>query len=127
MVTTANPPDNFPARELNDIDVSDPAIYQADAWREVFARLRREAPVNYCANSPNGPYWCLSGYDEIMQVELDHGTYSSASVMGGIRIDDQPPGEELPNFIRMDPPRHTAQRKTVAPSWRRLICAIWKI
>src|SRR6185437_14594365 len=24
-------------------------------------------------------------------------------------------GHELPNFIRMDPPRHTAQRKTVAP------------
>ncbi len=115
MVTTNNLRDKIPARDLNDIDVSDPAIYQADAWREVFARLRREAPVNYCAESPHGPYWCLSGYDEIMQVELDHGTYSSASDMGGIRIDDQPAGEELPNFIRMDPPRHTAQRKTVAP------------
>lgn len=35
--------------------------------------------------------------------------------MGGIQIVDQPAGQELPNFIRMDPPRHTAQRKTVAP------------
>ena len=35
--------------------------------------------------------------------------------MGGIQIADQPKGQELPNFIRMDPPRHTAQRKTVAP------------
>ncbi len=102
-------------RALEQIDVSDPGIYQNDTWREVFARLRQEAPVNYCADSPYGPYWCLSCYDEIMQVELDHGTYSSASAMGGIRIDDQPQGEELPNFIRMDPPRHTAQRKTVAP------------
>ena len=50
-----------------------------------------------------------------MTVELDHGTYSSASQLGGIQIADQPQGEELPNFIRMDPPRHTAQRKTVAP------------
>ncbi len=100
---------------LEKLDVSDPQMYQDDTWRDVFARLRREAPVNYCPDSPHGPYWCLSCYDEIMQVELAHKVYSSASDVGGIRIDDQPPGEELPNFIRMDPPRHTAQRKTVAP------------
>jgi cytochrome P450 len=100
---------------LDQIDVSDPALYQDDTWQAVFARLRREAPVHYCPDSPHGPYWSLSCYDEIMQVELDHGTYSSASEMGGIRVNDQPQGEELPNFLRMDPPRHTAQRKTVAP------------
>ncbi len=100
---------------IDQIDVSDPALYQDDTWHEVFARLRRDAPVHYYPDSPHGPYWSLSCYDEIMQVELDHGTFSSASEMGGIRINDQPEGEELPNFIRMDPPRHTAQRKTVAP------------
>jgi cytochrome P450 len=100
---------------LDEIDVSHPALYRDDGWRDVFAQLRREAPVHYCADSRYGPYWSLSCYDDIMQVELDHGTYSSASAMGGIQIVDQPAGEELPNFIRMDPPRHTAQRKTVAP------------
>ena len=102
-------------RALADIDVSDPALYQNDAWHDVFARLRREAPVHRCMDSPYGPYWSLSCYDEMMQVELDHGTFSSASAMGGIRVDDQPQGEELPNFIRMDQPGHTAQRKAVAP------------
>ncbi len=100
---------------LDQIDLSDPAMYQDDTWHEVFARLRRDAPVHYFPDSPHGPYWSLHCYDEIMRVELDHGTFSSASDMGGIRINDQPQGEELPNFIRMDPPRHTAQRKTVAP------------
>ena len=100
---------------LDQLDVSDPALYRDDTWHDMFARLRREAPVHYYPDSPHGPYWSLCCYDEIMQVELDHGTYSSASDMGGIRINDQPQGEELPNFIRMDPPRHTAQRKTVAP------------
>jgi hypothetical protein len=28
---------------------------------------------------------------------------------------DQLEGQKLPNFIRMDPPRHTAQPKTVTP------------
>ena len=80
-----------------------------------FARLRREDPVHRHAESPYGPYWSVTRYADIMKVELDHATYSSASELGGIQIADQPKGQELPNFIRMDPPRHTAQRKTVAP------------
>ena len=100
---------------LEEIDVSDPALYQNDSWHAAFERLRREAPVQRCADSPYGPYWSVSKYDDIMQVELDHETYSSASELGGIQVMDQPAGEELPNFIRMDPPRHTAQRRAVAP------------
>ena len=96
-------------------DVSDPALYRDDRWREPFARLRRDDPVHFHADSPYGPYWSVTRHADIMKVELDHGTYSSASERGGIQIADQPKGQELPNFIRMDPPRHTAQRKTVAP------------
>jgi cytochrome P450 len=97
------------------IDVSDPRLYREDAWRPPFAWMRREDPVHLHEASPFGPYWSVTRYVDIMKVELDHRTYSSASELGGIQIADQPTGQELPNFIRMDPPRHTAQRKTVAP------------
>ena len=98
---------------LGSIDVSDPAIYWQDTWRPLFARLRREAPVHYCAESRYGPYWSVTRYNDIMAVELDHATYSSQ--LGGIQIEDQPADMQRGSFIRMDPPRHTAQRKTVAP------------
>jgi len=100
---------------LGKIDVGDPRLYREDSWRPPFAWLRREDPVHRHDDSPYGPYWSVTRYADIMKVELDHGTYSSASQLGGIQIADQPQGEELPNFIRMDPPKHTAQRKTVAP------------
>jgi cytochrome P450 len=94
------------------------------------ACLRREAPVHYCAESPYGPYWSVTRYNDIMTVELDHATYSSQ--LGGIQVEDQPAArkDRMPcvllvdgrvadmkrgSFIRMDPPRHTVQRKTVAP------------
>ena len=48
-------------------------------------------------------------------VELDHENYSSSSELGGIQVTDQPKGQERVSFIRMDPPGHTAQRRTVAP------------
>jgi cytochrome P450 len=97
------------------IDVSDPRLYQDDSWRPLFAQLRRDDPVHYCEASRFGPYWSVTRYDDIFAVELDHENYSSSSELGGIQITDQPKGRELANFIRMDPPGHTAQRRTVAP------------
>ena len=97
------------------IDVSDPKLYQDDIWRPLFAQLRRDDPVHYCEASPFGPYWSVTRYDDIFQVELDHENYSSSSELGGTQIADQPKGQEITNFLRMDPPGHTAQRRTVAP------------
>jgi cytochrome P450 len=57
----------------------------------------------------------VTRYDDIFAVELDHENYSSSSELGGIQIADQPKGREIASFIRMDPPGHTAQRRTVAP------------
>ena len=98
---------------LESIDVSDPRLYQDDTWRPLFAQLRRDDPVHYCEASAYGPYWSVTRYEDIFAVEIDHKNYSSE--LGGIQINDQPKGHERPNFIRMDPPVHTAQRKTVAP------------
>ena len=97
------------------IDVSDPRLYQDDSWRPLFEQLRRDDPVHYCEASPFGPYWSVTRYDDIFAVELDHENYSSSSEFGGIQVTDQPQGQEFANFIRMDPPGHTAHRRTVAP------------
>jgi hypothetical protein len=74
------------------IDVSDPRLYQDDTWRPLFARLRRDDPVHDCQASPFGPYWSVTRYDDIVQVELDHENYSSSSELGGTQIADQPKG-----------------------------------
>src|SRR5207237_6200327 len=102
-------------RELASIDVSDPHLYQNDIWRPLFEQLRRDEPVHYCEASPFGPYWSVTRYDDIFAVELDHENYSSSSELGGIQVADQPKWREISSFIRMDPPGHTAQRRTGAP------------
>lgn len=100
---------------LSGIDASDPRLYRDDTWQPLFARLRAEDPIHYCASSPYGPYWSVTRYDDIMAVELDHATFSSAAELGGTTIAERPRPGQLVSFIRMDPPRHSAQRKTVAP------------
>jgi cytochrome P450 len=100
---------------LDAIDVSDPQIYQDDTWYPYFARLRREDPVHYCKESRYGPYWAVTKYKDIMQVEVNHQVYSSANELGGIQIEEQPKSMDRPSFIRMDPPKHDDQRKVVSP------------
>ena len=104
---------NAETMPLDKIDVSDPKLYQDDVWHPYFARLRREDPVHWVPESLYGPYWAVSKYKEIMQVEINHQVYSSQA--GGIQVEDQPKDMERPSFIRMDPPRHDEQRKVVSP------------
>jgi cytochrome P450 len=100
-------------RPLDRFDLSDPALYRDQAYAPYFARLRREDPVHFCPESRFGPYWSVTRWKEILQVETDHATYSSA--LGGIQLLDQPKDMARPSFIRMDPPRHGEQRKVVQP------------
>lgn len=103
------------ALPLDQINVADPKLYQDDVWSPYFARLRREAPVHYCPESAYGPYWSVTRFKDIMHVEVNHEIYSSAAELGGIQVEDQPKAMDRPSFIRMDPPRHTQQRRVVAP------------
>jgi len=101
--------------ELDQIDPSDPRIFHDDTWPDWFARLRRDDPVHYTERSAYGPFWSVTKYRDIMQVDTSHQIYSSDAMLGGITLLDQPKEYRLPNFIAMDPPRHDAQRKVVSP------------
>jgi cytochrome P450 len=103
------------ALPLEKINVADPRLYQEDLWPPYFARLRREAPVHYCPESAYGPYWSVTKFKDIMHVEVNHGVYSSAAELGGIQVEDRPKDMAGTSFIRMDPPKHTQQRRVVAP------------
>lgn len=95
---------------LEDLDVSDPMLFKNDAFWPYFERLRAEAPVHYCRESPFGPYWSVTKFHDIMAVDKNHEDFSS---VGGISIGNRSPEFEAPNFISQDPPRHDAQRMAV--------------
>ena len=95
---------------LEDIDVSDPALYEHDQWRPVFKRLRDEAPLHYCRDSIYGPYWSVTSHDLIMKAELNHKVFSNRADLGGIQIVNIAPNLDRPAFISMDPPEHTGRR-----------------
>ena len=105
---------------LESIDVSRPELFRTDSWQPWFARLRREAPVHYLADSVNGPFWSVSSHALIKEVDSNNRVFSSAAQMGGIAIVDPPPAKpgeiQGESFITMDEPAHMPQRMAVAPT-----------
>ena len=98
---------------LEQIDVSDPDLFETDSHWGFFERLRKEDPIHYCAASDFGPYWSVTRFEDIVEVEKKDKTFSSAH---SITIVDPDPDFPLESgFISMDGPRHMAERKVAQP------------
>jgi len=98
---------------LEDIDVSQRELWVQDRKWDYFARLRDEAPVHFCKDSEFGPYWSVTRFADIMEVEANWQSFSSDPA---ITIVDPEEDFPLPMFIAMDPPKHDEQRMTVQGS-----------
>ena len=70
--------------------------------------------------TPHGAYWNITSHAAVQHVEALPDLFSSSWEYGGITILDRDVEHEefrLPMFIAMDRPKHTEQRRTVAPAF----------
>src|SRR5580692_4425647 len=119
-VPVASPPLGDPwTLPLDRIDVARSQLFQEDAWPDWFARLRRDDPVHFHAESEFGPFWSITRYRDIMKVETTPEVFSSEL---GITLFDTEEQYRTPMFIAMDPPKHNVQRR----SWRRTTWRGWR-
>ncbi len=120
----AENPDKRPSHP-HKFDTSRSDIYTENRWEPIFKEMRALGPLHYIPESPFGPYWSVVHHKAIQHVESLPELFSSSWEYGGITIlerieDEDVPEEErfeLPMFIAMDRPKHTGQRRTVAPAF----------
>ncbi len=108
------------ATPLDEFQVHAIDHFTSDTLWPWFERLRAEDPVHYTAESEYGPYWSVTRYADIVTCESDAARLSSSAEKGGSTPFEPPEEGEAgfrrrANFIALDPPRHDAQRKVVAP------------
>src|ERR1700693_2294550 len=75
------------------LDALDPSLgvyFEQGIHHEIFARLRREAPVHYSKTGPSGPFGSVIRHADIMAVDMNHKVFSSNR---DVVIGDQPPGK----------------------------------
>ena len=104
-----------PRPDVDAFDVTRPELYRDDAWHEPFRAIRAAGGIRRTEGSAFGDYWSVASYRAIVEVESLPDLYSSAA--GIVVADFQPDDVRLPMFIAMDRPRHTGQRRTVAPAF----------
>jgi cytochrome P450 len=99
------------------LDVSRASLYREDVWQAPFRQLRAQSPVHWTPQSDYGPYWSISTYKGIVEVESLPELYSSEA--GGITLADFDEARDtrMPMFIAMDRPKHTGQRRAVSPAF----------
>jgi cytochrome P450 len=96
---------------LDELLVSDPALWEDGPPLATFARLRAECPVHWTSSFPRYPgeagFWSVTRADDVHTVSRDWETWSSER--GGITaITDAilPLDLQRAMFIGMDPPKH---------------------
>ncbi|NUS91856.1 MAG: cytochrome P450 [Nocardia sp.] len=109
----------------DDIDLTDLDRFAAGFPHQVFARLRREAPIWFhppTAHTPGGEgFWVLSRYADIAAAATDSTTFSSETggvrAGGGTTLEDMPIGSAVGSLLNMtDDPRHAQVRRLLAPA-----------
>jgi cytochrome P450/NADPH-cytochrome P450 reductase len=117
------------APDIIDIDLWDPAAFADGPPYEAFAALRAQAPVAFHPERPRreggreGPgFWCVTSHSAIHEVSTNPEIYSSW--LGGFTGADLSGAvleETRLNLMGMDPPDHTALRRSVrepfGPKW----------
>ncbi len=103
---------------IDQINPHNPYLFLEDRWQDHFARLRAEDPVHLNELETSGRFWSVTKYEDVRAVDGDWETYSSAKgITLGIKeiaTAEESEGQVgIQTFIAMDPPEHTAQRKTV--------------
>jgi len=83
-----------------------------DDPHRVYRRLRAAAPVYH---NPRYGFWALSRHADVVPAMKDFDTYSSGR---GVTLEQvlapEPPQQQIPMIITMDPPEHTRMRKLVS-------------
>jgi cytochrome P450 len=83
---------------LDEIQPLDPELFRTDTLWPYFERLRAEEPVHHQVHEELGPYWSVTKYNDIMEVDTNHQVFSSEPAITAF---DPEEDFTLPMFIAM--------------------------
>src|SRR5215210_7421800 len=98
------------------IDLLSPTSFAHGQPHDQFAWLREHDPVHWHPESEGEGFWAVTRYADVKAVGRDSATFSSVPTImipDGAALD----AGDHQMMLTMDPPRHTAYRRLVAPEF----------
>jgi len=106
------------------IDIYDPDGYAAGPPHELFAELRRTQPVFWQEMTGEPGYWAVLKHADVVHVAKEPTLYSANEA--GVVLENLTPdaleGMRM-MLLAMDPPKHVAYRRPLAPSFKARVMA----
>ncbi|MCU1353993.1 MAG: cytochrome [Acidimicrobiales bacterium] len=99
--------------DLDEVDIYNPDTFVPGVPHEMFAALRREAPVHWIEHDGTGS-WTVTSHDDIVRVNRDAKTFSSWQ--GSALLNEMEPDQleqQRMMMLNLDPPDHTKLRLIV--------------
>lgn len=112
------------AMAVQDLGLHRGETFVDGAPHELFTRLRREHPVVFQPMDDEPGYWAVMRHADVVHVAKHPEIFSASE--GGVVIEnlDPPSLEQMRDMLlAMDPPRHTAYRRPVAPEFKARVIA----
>ncbi|MEO0494815.1 MAG: cytochrome P450 [Actinomycetota bacterium] len=104
--------------------IADPDTYVDGPPHERFDALRASEPVTWVEMDGEPGYWAVLRHADVVHVAKHSEIFSATE--GGVVVEDLEPAslEQMRDMLlAMDPPRHTAYRKPVAPEFKARVIA----
>jgi cytochrome P450 len=93
----------------------EPSLYSRGDPFELYAELRRHAPVCW-VDRTGGGFWAVTTHPEVMTIGADPGRFCSSR---GILTDEIGTSyDSPPTMMHTDPPEHTRYRRLVQPGFK---------
>jgi cholest-4-en-3-one 26-monooxygenase len=89
-------------------DISSPDTFVRGVPYEIFAELRKNAPVAWCVGEDGAGFWSVTRHADVSAVSRDPKRFSSGA------YGTTPEEAQLLVLINMDPPAHTRYRQLVS-------------
>ena len=104
--------------------IADPDTYVDAPPHDRFDALRETDPVTWVEMDGEPGYWAVLRHADVVHVAKNSHIFSASA--GGVVVEDLEPAS-LENMrdmlLAMDPPRHTAYRKPIAPEFKARVIA----
>ena len=99
---------------MEGIDILDPGLFADGPPHELFAQMRREAPVRWNRTRDGEGFWSVTRHEDVTAVSKDNATFSSHEKGIFMNPDQVVPLDLARNLLLyMDPPPHTKYRKVM--------------
>lgn len=105
-------------------DLHNPDTYVPGPPHEAFAWLRQNEPVRWQDIPDDQGYWMVLRHSDVVHVAREPQIFSAE--LGGVVVETLEPAqlESMRNMLlAMDPPRHTAWRRNIAPHFKAKVIA----